>query len=55
MMAEIMLGSDEYYCLGGNRPNSRDSRNYGPFKRGCIICKGAFILLPIKDFGVKTW
>lgn len=54
-VAEITLGSDEYYCLGDNRPNSRDSRYYGPFKRGCIICKGAFILLPIKDFGVKTW
>lgn len=54
-VAEVTLKDDEYYCLGDNRPNSRDSRYYGPFKRENIICKGAFILLPIKDFGVKSW
>lgn len=54
-VAEITLKDDEYYCLGDNRPNSRDSRYYGPFKRENIICKGAFILLPVKDFGVKSW
>lgn len=28
----ITLEGDEFYCLGDNRPNSRDSRWYGPFK-----------------------
>lgn len=28
----ITLDGDEFYCLGDNRPNSRDSRWYGPFK-----------------------
>lgn len=27
---EIVLGNDEYYCLGDNRNNSNDSRDYGP-------------------------
>lgn len=25
----LMLGENEYFCLGDNRENSRDSRNYG--------------------------
>ena len=28
----IQLKEDEYYCLGDNRNNSRDSRYYGPIK-----------------------
>ena len=28
----IVLGADEFYCLGDNRNNSRDSRFYGPTK-----------------------
>ncbi len=51
----ITLGEDEYYCLGDNRPNSRDSRYYGPFTNSQIIAKGALILWPFSDFGVKSW
>lgn len=36
---EITLGDDEYYCLGDNRPNSMDSRTYGPFKATQIVSK----------------
>ena len=28
---EITLGDDEYYCMGDNRPESKDSRALGPF------------------------
>ncbi len=52
---EVTLGEDEYYCLGDNRPVSRDSRYYGAFKGSDIISKGALILLPFSDFGLKSW
>ena len=42
---EVKLGDDEYYCLGDNRPNSSDSRVYGPFKKSQIISKSAYIFL----------
>ena len=51
----IQLGSDEYYCMGDNRPSSRDSRYYGPFKEAQIKAKGAFIFFPFDQFGVKSW
>ena len=52
---EITLGEDEYYCLGDNRPRSRDSRYYGPFTKDQIRCKGALIIYPFSDFGLKAW
>jgi signal peptidase I len=51
----LTLGEDEYYCLGDNRPASRDSRYYGPFREESIVAKGAFILYPFDQFGVKSW
>ena len=54
-VAPITLKEDEYYCLGDNRPASRDSRYYGPFRRQTILAKGAFIFFPFRDFGVKSW
>ena len=51
----ITLGAEEYYCLGDNRPASRDSRYYGPFRKDTILAKGAFIFFPFRDFGVKSW
>lgn len=51
----ITLGDDEYYCLGDNRPNSSDSRVYGPFKKDKITSKGLFIFFPFKDFNLLTW
>ena len=33
----LQLGEDEYFLLGDNPPNSRDSRHYGPIKRSAIV------------------
>lgn len=49
------LGEQEYYCLGDNRPASKDSRYYGPFTDDQIVAKGALILYPFNQFGVRSW
>lgn len=51
----ITLGEGEYFCLGDNRPASRDSRYYGAFTLDQIIAKGAFIFWPFDQAGVKAW
>ena len=33
----VTLGPDEYYVLGDNRPNSFDSRRFGPVNKSLII------------------
>lgn len=39
---EVQLGSDEYFVIGDNRDNSKDSRNVGPFNLDDILSKGVF-------------
>ncbi len=51
----ITLKEGEYYCLGDNRPASRDSRYYGPFTEDKIVAKGTLIIYPFQNFGVKSW
>ena len=43
---EFVLGPDQYYLLGDNRENSKDSRQIGPVDRADIVskCKRAFNL-----------
>lgn len=36
---KIKLGEDEYFCMGDNRNNSRDSRAFGPIKYSQIESK----------------
>lgn len=50
---EVKLGDDEYFVMGDNRPDSKDSRYVGPVKKSQIFAKKMLVLLPISDIGVK--
>ena len=49
----ITLGEDEYFVLGDNRNNSKDSRNVevGIVKRNQIEGKVSFKLVPFDEIG----
>ncbi len=51
----VTLGEDEYYCLGDNRPQSTDSRFYGPFTSEQIKARGAAVVLPLNHIGIYSW
>ncbi|MFV0380495.1 MAG: signal peptidase I [Anaerorhabdus sp.] len=45
------LGNDEVFCLGDNRPRSKDSRHYGPFNLSQVVSKDVFFIYPLSRFG----
>ena len=47
---ERILGTDEYFVLGDNRDNSRDSRDIGAVHRSQIVGRAWLILFPLDDF-----
>ena len=49
---ELVLQEGEYYVLGDNRPNSSDSRMWGPVKRDRIVGKAWLLYYPFTDFGL---
>ena len=51
----LTLKDNEYYCLGDNRPVSKDSRYYGAFKQSQVSGKGILVLYPFRYFGVVNW
>lgn len=48
----VTLNSDEYFVMGDNRPNSSDSRVWGPLPRKNIIGRVDLRLLPAGKFGL---
>jgi len=45
----IMLESDEIFLMGDNRPQSFDSRMFGPIKKDLIIGQAFILLWPLGD------
>lgn len=48
------IGSDEYFLIGDNRPNSNDSRSWGTARKNDLLGKGFFILYSAKPQNPKT-
>lgn len=48
---DVTLGPDQYYVMGDNRPNSSDSRIWGPVPGGKVVGKTWLISYPFGEFG----
>ncbi len=48
----LILAADEYYVMGDNRPNSRDSRSFGPIKAGQILGRVVARYWPLTDLAL---
>ncbi|HLF25175.1 MAG TPA: signal peptidase I [Anaerolineae bacterium] len=46
------LGTDEYFVMGDNRSNSRDSRIFGPIHRETIVGRAWIIYWPPSDWSI---
>jgi signal peptidase I len=50
--SEILLGDEQYFLLGDNRPDSSDSRSWGPLKLNRIVGKVVYRYWPPASFGI---
>lgn len=46
---EIVLGEDEFYVMGDNRPSSQDSRYFGALRREDIVGRAWLRLFPLNQ------
>ena len=51
-MEAIILENDEIFLMGDNRPQSFDSRMFGPIKKDLIIGQAFVLLWPLSEFKV---
>ena len=49
--SKVLLGEDEFYILGDNRPVSLDSRTFGPVERKRIVGEVLIRFYPLDHFG----
>ncbi len=49
---DAMLGNEQYFVMGDNRPKSSDSRVWGPLPKEDIIGRAYFRVYPVAQAGV---
>jgi signal peptidase I len=49
---DVTLTNDEYFVIGDNRPNSSDSRTWGPLREKNIIGRVDLRIFPIQKAGI---
>ena len=48
---KVVLKDDEYFVMGDNREDSKDSRHLGPIKKDSLKGSTKLVLFPFSDFG----